>query len=167
MLYTVLDFVRETVDGVASPGLDQLSVAYLNPPTSSEGAANTMLLFVWSDGVGEKRQTMPRQQNGIASSGGFKRVTHNVSIYAMLIGQSSNHDLSKAFFQGLDAIMASLRAVEIPVSLTDPDTGILTYITEVGEDFKLQTDVVRSLSDQRYVRMLAKLTTTAYEQVQS
>jgi hypothetical protein len=167
VLYTVLKYVTATVNGVASPGLSSLSAAYFTPPTAGSGSVDQMLLFIWSDSLNEVRQTMPRQQNGIASTAGFKLLTHQVSIYSMLLADAGDLDMAQKFFQGMDAVMATLRAVELPVSLTDPDTGVLSYAQHLGESFKLQTDVVRSLKDQRYVRMLGKLTTEVKEQVQA
>ena len=166
MLYAVLEEVASKLNGLTSNGLKAAS-ASVSFPTPGQAPPFSPQLFVWEQEDNESRQTMPRMKGGGVTSGGFKKAKHAVGIYVLLILSDAGATNCKLFFQHLDAIQATLRAVDLPVAITDPDTGVSSSLVLLGEEFKVVPAIPQTVKNQKIVAFKARITTEAVEIIQS
>ena len=124
-LNAIQQFLKTTLDGLVIPdGVIAPVQAYVLPPVITDVGENPAI-FIWGGDLDEQRATLPRGP-------GEKRVQHTLSLYVMFIAE---HDptVDQQFPILLDVIRATIRAIPLPVLLTDPTTGETSQLTDIGE----------------------------------
>ena len=154
-LSAVMGYVKSELNGLTSAHY-QPATAWIQPPTPGDADPGSPQLFIWTERYHEKRRSMPRGM-------GLKDGDHAVQVYVLVIDDPSDANADTAFPNLLNSIMETLRTVALPVALTDADTGATSNIVLIGEDFDVQTDAIRSVGDERYVRYLAVITVKVLE----
>jgi hypothetical protein len=126
-LNAVQKYMQAELDGLSS-GTIPPAQAWVLPPPYTNTAENPQL-FIWGGTFTESRHTIPRGQ-------GEKDVRYNLTVWVMW---SSPNDITLIadFPVFLDSIAALLRAIPLPVSLTDSTTGAESYLTNLGETMTL------------------------------
>jgi hypothetical protein len=157
-LSAVMGYVKTELDGLASAHYKPAS-AWIQPPVPGDADPGYPQLFIWTERYKEKRLAAGGNPRGA----GLKRSDHAVQVYVLVIDDPSDAHADTAFPNLLNTVMQAFRAVPLPVTITDPDTGATSRISEIGEDFSVQTDAVRALGDERYVRYLAAITVDVFE----
>jgi len=126
------------------------------PPPVVQPIENPQL-YVWGGRLSEARATLPRGQ-------GQKRITHQVDIYVHWVSDNSNMDLPVGIFPVfLDGIRGVLRAVQLPVQLTDDVTGEISQLTDFGENMNLAYTTPVTLADQRLLFNSGQIKVSAHE----
>lgn len=145
--------VRDTLNDIPSPGYAnvQALIAPLIPGTLKGSVPQA---YVWGSRGNEKRHSGGRRSNVIGLNTGFKRADHTLNVWLIAVGPNTSDDQDTQFPTLIDTCKAALRAVVMPLTLTDPTTGEVSQCWSVGEDFQWEYDIDRTLADQRYVRHL-------------
>ena len=161
-LPAVLQFVETTLNGTTSEYLPAAR-AFITPKVGE--LLDVPIIAVWTRNYDEKRATMTRAATPAAS--GFKKATHQIELYVKATGMQDDPNADIAFLTLLDQIMVALRAVVMPFPVTDPSTGVVSNVTQIGETFKVQVGTIAATKDQRMYIWRAQITTPVEEWVQS
>lgn len=128
--------------------------AWVLPPPITQPARNPQI-YIWGGQLDENRMTLPRFR-------GQKRVGHTFSMWIQWV--SSNSDKNVQMFPVfLDSIRAFLRSLPIPAQLTDPITGEVSTLLNVGERILQEYGTPMPLADQRLLLHSAALRVVAAE----
>lgn len=152
----VQQYVRGIVDGLSTPDYPALTT-YISPPVP--GDLTGPAAFVWAVHWPEHRQTAPRGQ-------GFRLAVYDVAIWLVVEDLTDSTSADFAFPRLIDTVMGALRSTPMPVSITDPQTGQVSQIVAVGEDFVVDQGPVRTVEDQRLAAWMAEITATVKEVTQ-
>jgi hypothetical protein len=167
-LNTVQFFLRDTLDGLVLPlGLGNLA-AFISPPNPGDGMVPAV--YVWGSNGSESRLTVPRAQHLNVASGGDKTLVHQADVWLVWFGSSEDPDVNAQFPAIIDRVMGALRntrLVDGAQYVTDPVTGQLSQLLDVGEDMSWEYAPVKAIVDQRYLRYDARVTVTVTEVIQS
>jgi hypothetical protein len=141
-LASVTSFVAGLLDGMTWPaGMQALtspppplvSTVIPTSPTVSAGPA----AYVWFGRVRESRANAEYSAGTIPRGYGTKTQNHGILIYVVWTGGSPSDPNAAILFPGMvDAIMANLRTTSLPssgVPVTDPWTGAVTNVVDIGE----------------------------------
>jgi hypothetical protein len=150
-MYAVERYVSSILNGMASPTLPAAQAWVLPPPVTQPVEAPQF--YVWGGGLNEQRATLSRGT-------GQKRIEHSVKVFVQWIGPNDDGD---SFPLLLDAARALLRAVPLPVQLTDPYTGESSSLQDFGESIRLEHPTPQALKDQRFLQHAATLTLACAE----
>lgn len=153
---SVQQHLRDALDGTVLP-LYQPLTAFIEPPIADTTASPRA--YIWGSTLVEKRRAAPRPQ-------GFKRLEHNVDIWLVVFDSADSDQLDEAFPTTIDAVMQALREAPMPVTLTDPRSGIVSQLIAIGEDIKADYAPVHAVAEQRLLRFDARLIATCIEEVQ-
>lgn len=156
-LNSVQQYVRALLDGQQSPQ-QAPAQAFISPPLP--GDADVPQIYVWGGRLQEQRETMPR-------GGGYKKLHWQVSIWVYMPDVADDAEIDTAFPCLIDAIMDTLRAVPLPVALSDPVTAQVSSILFVGEQLQVQYGTPRATADQRYIWQNALITADVDELLQA
>jgi hypothetical protein len=144
-LLAVETYVQGQLDGLTSALFEPAQAWVLPPPVLY---LTTPQLFVWGGIRDEERHTLPRFL-------GNKRVLYQltVKVQAATTNSIDPADIPgpQAFPVLLDAVMAALRTIVIPVNITDPVTGETSVIQTIGEKIGLMHPEPIAAADQRYL----------------
>lgn len=168
---TVQVFIRDRLNGLILPrGLGTLD-AYIVPPNPRDDASPGA--YVWGSHGEESRLTVPRAQFGNLATGGDKTLRHRVDVWLTWFGPSEDPMLDLQFPSIIDAVMGVLRntplvdAAANTQHVTDPVTGQLSQLLNLGEDQSWDYGPVRATADQRMLRFDANINTSVDEIIQS
>jgi len=154
----VQKLLRDALDALETPNV-QLppAQAWIAPPLPGDAAAPQ--IYVWGAHWTERRMT------GGRGAGGSKRRDYDVAIhiYAATVADDPNAD--SAFPLLIEAVIAKLASLAMPVQLTDDETKAVTQLVEVGERFEVTYGVPRSLQDQRLLWYNCAVTVGAVEMI--
>lgn len=148
-------YLRGLLDGLAWPfsGVAALQ-AYITPP-DPEVTANVPKAYIWPSHGDESRAmqrggTVPRATS-LGAPSGFKGVVHDLEVYLVWFGQDDDTDADNLFPGMADAVLSTLRVSADPKRVTDPYTGVDSWLIDVGEQMTYQI-TIRALVDQAYNR---------------
>jgi hypothetical protein len=166
-LNAVQQAVRDTINGTSSSYLPNLT-AYVAPPSLSDLGAPKA--FVWGAVFSEKRWTMSAgrydgDQNYIASSGGNKKVDHQLFIWLSVVVKPDDPHADEAFPILLENVLKALRATPKVQNIVDPSTGQKSTMMNLGEEFHVEYSTPRTTADQRLVRVDARITCMLFEMI--
>lgn len=139
-LNAVQNYSKTLVNGLSSPLYQRSLEAYITPP--NPGKLPGPAAYVWVTRGTNNRQTAPRGP-------GFRQTVWTVNIWLMAPGKATDINADSAFACLIDAVVESWVTTPMPIPLTDPETGLVTQIVSVGEEFTIDQSPVHSLADQR------------------
>ena len=146
----VQTFLFGLLDGAPVPGSAGPLEAFIDPPNPNTETQDPGV-YVWDSLGPEKRRAIPRG-NVHAGTAGWKEIDHVAHLWVIWFGEETDPDSDTAFPSVLDTIRQVLRGADNPAVVTDPDTGDLSYLIDVGERIDQDFPPVRSVADQRYLR---------------
>lgn len=153
-LNAVQTYVYNLLNGTHIDSYDQDLQVFIAPPVPDDMA--TIHCYIWGASFNESRQTAPR---GPA----FKQVEYNLNLYMFVAEDPNGPTTDTNFPAAMEQVMSILRTTPMPVMIQDPITTVESQLLVIGEQFEVQYDVERMLSDQRYVRLLALITANITE----
>ena len=166
-IVTVQGFVKDLIDGTAPPGDTGLAgplVALITPYDPDEsGEARA---YIWPSAGTENRRAMPRN-TGPGTNAGWKNLRHNLDVFLTWFDSDTAVDADVNFPALIDFVMDLLRTCQDPVIVTDPETGRVSQLVDVGENLLYEYVPPESMDDQRYLRYDAKITVSILEMVQA
>jgi hypothetical protein len=164
-LNSVQLYVKGLLDGLELPSpMPPLKAYVAVPPVSSEA---TPIAFVWGSNAREARHTMPRAQPGQPATGGFKKIPYLLEVWIQHAESASGQNADSKFPSIVDAVTAVLRNTQMPVTITDPDTGQTSTILEIGEEIDVDYPPARAIQQQRIYDYRARLTLPIREEIQA
>ena len=122
-LNTVQLYTQQQLDGLTCATLPAAQAWVLPPPTTQP--ADNPQIYVWGGRSDESRMTLPRFR-------AQKRIAHTISLWIQWVSDS-NPDNVQQFPVFLDTITYTLRSLPIPAQLTDPTTGAVSTLLNMGE----------------------------------
>lgn len=161
-------FVKGVLDQMLLPLQLGNLAAYITPPVQGDGIVPGA--YVWGSTGNESRRATPRAQPGNLASGAWKCAPHNLDIWLIWIGSVEDPDVDMQFPIVIDAVMAALRNTQLldqQAKLTDPATGAVSHLLNLGEEMSWDYAPVRVLVDQRLRRYDAKIVCSAEEWFQA
>lgn len=156
-LNSVQQYVQAQLVGLTVPQNATPDV-YIEPPVP--GDATVPQIYVWGGQLTETRDTMPR-------GGGRKLLKWNVSIFVFSPDEADAPNIDTAFPVLLDTLAATLRAIVLPVAITDSVTAVASEILFIGEDLTIHYGQPRALADQRYIWQNAVIQAAVTELLQA
>lgn len=144
---------QEGLNGLVCATLPPAEAWVLPPPVTQPAEAPQ--IYIWGGSLDETRMTMPRP---LAQ----KRVRHRVSLWVQWVSDSDIGNVAQ-FPVLLDAIRAYLRALQLPVPITDAITGESSNLLDLGERLLQQYGTPFALADQRYLLHTAAMTVPVTE----
>ncbi len=154
-------YVQGLLDGLAIPGQAQPLQAYITPPTVED--VDGPRAYIWGGRMRGRRQTAPR---GIPPHAGFKRLDWVVDVYLVDMELPDDPGLDQTFPVLVDAVMRQTWTTVMPTYITDPTTGVLSQILQIGEDFELEYPPERTPATLRTLWYSCRLGLNVYEAVQ-
>lgn len=172
-LNSVQLFVKNTLDGMLLPLQLGNLTAYISPPDQSDGTEAGA--YVWGSRGDESRRATPRAQPNDLPSGAWKCAEHHLDIWLIWIGSIEDpntdpREVDQQFPLIIDAVRAKLRntpLLDYAGVLTDPVTGEVSHLLNLGEQISWDYAPVRAVADQRLRRYDAQLTCSAEEWFQA
>ncbi len=165
-LNTVQTYLKGILDQTPLPLGEGTLSAQITPPSPGEGMVPTV--YIWGSVAQEARQTMPRAQPGLFSTGGFAKIIHKIDLWVVWYGFADDADADSSFPAMIDAVTAVLRNTLMPVQgVVDPVTGGKSTLLAIGEKMDWDYAPVHSTADQRMLRYVAKVTCTVEELLQA
>ena len=150
--------------------------AYITPPDPNPETMIVPTLYVLSAKGSEKRDpkaggSMPRN-TGPGTGSGNKTIRHNLQLHVLwflatanpLAGNTADNDL---LFSGvIETVMAALRTnTPDPVLITDPWTGIQTWLVDTGENMSYDYLPRHSVKSQKLLRYDALIDLPLVEEI--
>jgi hypothetical protein len=133
----VTDYVVTLLDGQVYGGFQAVRAMAELPAVAQAGVAPGV--YVWPSEGEEERYAAPRGT-------GLKRVTHRVTIYALVMMMPTGTLSFRDLIQG---IVGTLRSTTMPVSVTDAVTGETSDIVLIGERMRYEVYPPEALKTQR------------------
>ncbi len=146
-------FTQQTLDGLVSSNLPAAQAWVLPPPVVQ--LAENPQIFIWGAELDESRATLPRLR-------GEKRIAHMLSIWVQWVSDNDPAHVQD-FPILLDSIRTALRTVPLPASITDPTTGEVTYLMDIGERILCSYGTPKTMADQRNLLFTASFKVHAAE----
>jgi len=164
---TVQGYLQQLLDGLPMPpplGVDPAD-SYVIPPDPNV-QTTTPAIYVWPTDIEEDRdpkrggRSMPRN-TGPGTFSGVKVITHSMDLFVVWMGAGDD----PSFTGIVDAVMDALRfAAPMPTLATDPNTGVVTQINDVGEVMRGKI-FIRALDDEAWNRFDCLLTVPVIEEI--
>jgi hypothetical protein len=166
---TVQTHLKQALAGFPLPlTLGRLS-AFIQPPNPNDDGLEPCA-YVWGSHGDESRETMPRAKPGDLSTGGDKKILHQVNVWLVWFGEVDDPNADVAFPAVIDAVCGLLRntgLVDGTQYVRDPVTGQLSQLLAIGEHLSWEYGTVRAVADQRYLRYDAQITCEVEEIIQA
>ncbi len=162
-------FIREQLDGLASPYLPPLK-AYVMPPAVGDTADNPEA-FIWPMRQDGRRLTITRALYSpdlqmVAGSGGNRRAEYEFAVWVASSVAPDHANADEAFPVLLHQILKKLWAVPVVAVIHDPTTQEESGILDLGERWSLEYPPPQTVTEQRYVIHHALLTLKVIENFQ-
>jgi hypothetical protein len=164
-LYATLEFLRQALNGLSFPTATDPAQAWVQPPVP--GLLYPAQIYIWPSQFHDDRQTAPRASSVASGTSGFRVVTYDLSVWVYGLQDPDSPGPTPPFVLLLDAVLTTIRGLTMPTQLTDSQTGMVSWLIDIGEQMAGHVDVVRTLVDERYLRNAALLTVIIREQVQA
>lgn len=157
-LSSALSYVQGLLNGVAMPRPVPPLACSIRPPDLFTDPGIIPACYLWPADGAESRDspvgTMPRNR-GPGTPSGDKSITHQMTGWVVLAGADDGTAL--LFPAMIDAIAAALRtAYPMPALATDPYTGAVSQISDVGEklSWRIIREPVPDQQNNRYVALI-------------
>lgn len=161
MLNSVLQHVKDVIDGLPLPLQDTPLTARVVPPPVEPLSGNSAIAYVTlASRMTGKRQTMPR-------GAGFTKPEWPVAVTIDFETLPTDTNLEQAFYVIADAVLLALWADPMPVFITDPTTGMKTQMLAIGEEYSVQLTHVVSTAQGRLYLFRGQVITTVKEATQT
>ena len=165
-LVSVQSFFLSILDGLPMPYGKPDAKAYITPP-DPRVRAKIPAIYIWPSDGDENRSpelggTVPRN-TGPNTASGTKGIMHRIDIYLTWFSTGSGKQQDPVFPAMLDAVMYALRfSTPMPVQMTDPNSGLVSEIYNIGEQMTYRTGI-ESTADEREKRYDALITVNTWE----
>jgi hypothetical protein len=161
-------FLQGVLNGLQPPGGTGIGgpiQALITPIDPDESGLPR--IYVWPANGPESRLAWPRN-TGPGTPAGWKQIKHSLQLYLTWFDDSdADADIDINFPGLIDFVMFTLRTVIDPAEVTDPLTGALSLLLDIGEDMAYDYVPPRSTADQRILRFDAKITCPVTEYFQA
>lgn len=157
-LNSVQLYLQNQLDGLTIPGMTTPLQAYITPPTVED--LDSPKAYVWGSRLRIQRQTMPR-------GAGFKHLAWMMDIYLVYETNPDSPTLDTEFPLIVDAVMNKLWTTQTPLLITDPVTGVVSQLLNVGENFEFEYPPERTPATLRMLYYTARIGMELYEAVQA
>ena len=147
--------------GISAP-IDAL-ITPLDPDVNEDGIARC---YVWPAHGPEKRIAMPRN-SGPGTPAGWKQLSHDLQVFLVWMDSPDDQAQDVNFPLLIDYVMFLLRTSPNPADWTDPETGLVSNMVNLGEQMSYDYVPPRSLEAQMYRRYDARISITLLELFQS
>lgn len=153
-----VSYVAGLLDGLAMPppgGTTPAMAAYVLPPDPNV-ETQIPTAYVWPTNGSESRDprnsgSQPRN-TGPGTPSGDKPLVHDTDVFVVWMGSGDDPDTGTIWLGIVDAVMQALRTCyPDPVLVTDPNTGYISQLADIGERMTYKT-FVSALADQAYNR---------------
>lgn len=149
---SVNQYVAGLLNDLPIPGFPMALTAQVTPPPQQAIAGP--LAWVGGARMTGARESMPRGK-------GFKKLTWTMSVF-LLLNTSPNPaanlpPVDQQFALIADAVMACLWSTEMPKNIEDPQTGFVTRVVSIGEQFTLDAPPVHTDKPQRQLIYTARI----------
>ena len=159
---SVTQAVKAILDGLAMPGGLPGMDAYINAPDPNV-QTTIPTAYVWPTAFETSRDTLPRNLGPYSQAGaGFKAKQHSTDVFIVWMDGGSEDDADTIFPGIVDAAVAALETASMPALITDPYTGVVTELVNLGEVIRGRI-VASALEDERFLRYDALLQLPAQE----
>jgi hypothetical protein len=165
-IVTAQAFLLSLLDQLPMPYGKPAASAYITPP-DPRVQSKVPAIYIWpSDGeenrTGELGGTVPRN-TGPGTASGTKGIQHQMDIYMTWFSTGSGTSQDAVFPGMVDAVMYALRfSLPNPVTMTDPNSGLVSDIYNTGEVMHYTTGI-DSTADERYKRYDALIKVQLWE----
>lgn len=166
-LNSVQNYVAGLLDGLEVPIRGTKPVeAHITPPTFED--IDGPKAYVWGGRHRGHRQTMPRNSTGqlVDGKAGFKELNWDLDIYLAYETTADAPFLNQEFPCIVDAVLTKLWTTPVNRYITDPITGVISQITQIGEDWHFEMLPERTPNTLRMVFYTARITAMITEEVQ-
>ena len=161
-------FLQGLLNGLQPPGGTGIQgpiQALITPIDPDE--SGLARIYVWPASGPESRLAWPRN-TGPNTPAGWKQTKHSLELYLVWFDDSDmDADIDINFPALIDFVMFTLRTTIDPAEVTDPLTGALSLLLDIGEDMNYTYVPPRSTADQRILRFDAKITCPVTEYFQA
>jgi hypothetical protein len=150
--------VASYLNGLPVVGYNAAVSARVLAPVDEYMKVSNPTVFVWGGAATFKRTAIPRGP-------GWMGVEYIVScwIYGLELANDPNREWK--FPAAVDAIAKALYgASPMPAQITDPQTGAVSHLMDLGEHIKWEYDIDRTVSVQNLVRNVCHMEVTALEE---
>jgi len=166
-------YVRDLLNGQSLPGGGGRLDAFVAPPDPKTDSTNPAA-YVWMSRGATRRVSGPRSvpppnlwQATANGPRGWKKMTHNISIWITWFDDNSDAQADSTFPTVLDWVMMMLETCHMPQDILDPSTGsVSAQIINLGQNLEYEWGPVRSTASQREQRQDALITAPTEEWVQ-
>lgn len=163
------NYVKGILVGMVPPGdtgirlpIDAL-ITPLDPDVNPDGIARC---YVWPAKGPEKRLAMPRN-TGKNTPAGWKQITHALEIFMVWMDSPDDPAADVNFPLFIDFVMDELRTSANPFQFTDPKTGRVSNMVNLGEVMSYDYVPPRSLTDMSMRRYDARIQCSLLELFQA
>ena len=154
-IVSIQQYLLSLLDGLPLPLGIPAADAYITPP-DPRVKAKIPAIYIWPSDGQENRSpelggTVPRNK-GPGTPSGTKGLLHQFDIYVTWFSANSGKGQDPKFPAIVDAVMQALRtSLPNPYQATDPATGALSTIYNIGENLRYRIGV-ESTADERQLR---------------
>ena len=166
---TAQAFVQSILQDATPPGGTgikgplQCLITPLDPDVNPDGGAR---IYVWPATGPEKRRAMPRNK-GRNTPAGWKQLTHDLEIFLVWMDYQDDPQADVNFPLLIDYVMMLLRTAPNPALVTDPETGQVSNMVNLGEVMTYDFVPPRTLEPQTMRRYDARIRCSLLELFQS
>lgn len=144
--------------GLPSKGYPTPIAAQVALPTGTNAKMARPEVYVWGGAATESRIAIPRGQ-------GWKQDLITVSVWLFGVEQANDPDRAWKFPVLIQTVRKALAgASPMPIQITDPQTGEVSTMLDLGEEMSWEYDIDRALADQRLVRNICRLDVSLREE---
>lgn len=163
-LNAVQQAIAGFLNGVQAQGYTEPLACSVDLPIASVVKVQQPVAFVWGGTGHENRLTIPRGE-ATAGTEGWKETLHAISVTVFSIELANDPNRTWRFPNLLDTVMATLRSITpMPQQITDPQTGAVSDLLDLGESFDWDYDIDRTINPQNTLRNMARLDVAVREE---
>ena len=165
-LVSVQSYVAGLLQGLTPPGATGLNapidafITPLDPDVNPDGVAR---VYVWPASGPEKRIAQPRNNLPAGSIGGWKQTVHDLQVFMVWMDQPDDEGQDVNFPALIDYVMYILRTSPNPALYTDPETGSVSQMVNLGELMTYDFVPPRTLEGQVWRRYDARVRCSLWE----
>lgn len=166
-LNSVQQYVAGLLNNIEIPLQDIPPVeAFITPPVYED--LDRPKVYVWGGRARGHRQTMPRNISGQLVDGrsGFKEINWTIDIYFAYETVPNTETVDSEFPVIVDAVMTRLWTTPLNVFITDNNTGVVSEITSIGEEWDFEMLPERTPNTMRMLFYTARISASVTEILQ-
>jgi hypothetical protein len=165
-LVSAQGFVQSILTGLTPPGktgikgpIDSL-ITPLDPDVNPDGIAR---VYVWPARGPGKRIAQPRNNPATGSPGATKQTKHDLQVFMTWMDSPNDQDADVNFPALIDFVWKILETCPSPQLWTDPETGGVSQMVNLGEVMTYEFIPPRTLEPQKMRRYDARIMCTLLE----